>query len=130
MQRDTIYKSEQVYEPDETFANKSHTVSSQILKRKHNCTDVICLFIFLIIIFIQIALAVYAFVMAPNPIDLLKPIDSEGKRCLNGEKLLYFDLISCAKQIDSLNDVTNLITSGIKHPFYSHLLIHIYVYII
>lgn len=68
----------------------------ELVKKRHNCTDIICLLLFLVFIAVQIALSILIYVNAGDPKNLLLPHDSNGELCTSPkENLLYHNLLEC-----------------------------------
>jgi hypothetical protein len=77
-------------------AKKKDFYEEEIKKKRHSCTDVICLLLFIIFILAQIALSVLIYVFGSDPKNLLYPHDSNGKLCSDSTPfLLYFNLAEC-----------------------------------
>ena len=68
----------------------------ELVKKRHNCTDVICLLLFIIFGLVQIALSLVVFLRGGDPRDLLLPHDSSSNTCKGSTpNLFYFNLASC-----------------------------------
>jgi hypothetical protein len=68
----------------------------ELVKKRHNCTDVLCLLIFLIFGLIQIGLSILMFFRSGDPRNLFLPRDSSGGLCTGSTpNLFYFNLASC-----------------------------------
>ena len=68
----------------------------EIVKKRHNCTDIICLLLFLIFIIAQVILSILIYVNPGDPKNLLLPHDSDGNLCSGSTPyLFYFNLVEC-----------------------------------
>ena len=77
-------------------AKKKDFYQEEIKKKRHKCTDVICLLLFLVFILAQIALSILIYVFGSNPKNILYPHDSLGNLCSDSTPyLLYFNLADC-----------------------------------
>jgi choline transporter-like protein 2/4/5 len=66
-----------------------------ILAKRRNCTDIICLIIFVVFVIIQALISYFAF-MCGDPRQLVTPRDSNGQFCSGStSSLLYFNLLTC-----------------------------------
>ena len=71
-------------------------------EKRHGCTDVLCLIIFLIFCVVEIIVLCIGFTFG-NPWLLIAPSDSNGRICgyteevKNKPHLAFYDLISCAQ---------------------------------
>lgn len=69
---------------------------NEIVKKRHNCTDILCLIIFLIFFLCQIALSGVIYLSGGDPKSLLLPRDSSGQLCTDSKpNLFYFNLVEC-----------------------------------
>jgi choline transporter-like protein 2/4/5 len=74
-----------------------------ILAKRRNCTDIICLILFVVFVLIQVLVSYFAF-MCGDPQRLMTPRDSNGQYCSGSTpNLLYFNLLTCL-------DVTSALT--------------------
>ena len=66
------------------------------MKKRHNCTDVICLVLFFLFLVAQVVLSILIYANAGDPKNLLLPHDSNGELCTNqADKLFYHNLMEC-----------------------------------
>jgi hypothetical protein len=90
-------------------ANIQDHYINEIQKKRHNCTDVICLILFLIFVLAQIALSLIIYTQGGDPRNLVYPHDSNGNLCTDSTpNLFYFNLAECV-------GVTTLVT-GCSSP--------------
>lgn len=76
-------------------ANDENPNLDEILAKRRNCTDIICLVIFIIFIIAQAGLSVFAYNIG-DPRQLVYPQDSQGNLCQGDTPyLFYFDLVKC-----------------------------------
>jgi hypothetical protein len=68
----------------------------EIVKKRHNCTDVICLILFAVFLVIQVVLSVLIYVNGGDPKNIIMPRDSDGNLCTDSKpNLFYFNLAEC-----------------------------------
>lgn len=69
---------------------------NEIVKKRHNCTDILCLILFAIFFLAQVVLSILIYFSGGDPQNLLLPRDSSGTLC-SGSKpyLFYFNLVEC-----------------------------------
>lgn len=68
----------------------------ELVKKRHNCTDILCLLIFIIFGLIQIGLSLLVFLKGGDPRNLFLPHDSSGNLCTGSTpNLFFFNLASC-----------------------------------
>ena len=90
-----------MYQQDPEPANGAHEATKdfydeEIKKKRHNCTDIICLILFLIFILVQVALSILIYTTGGDPKNLLLPHDSKGNLCeVSTPNLFYFNLVDC-----------------------------------
>lgn len=90
------------FEQNITPLDKDDYYKKEIVEKRHNCTDVICLFIFLIFIIVQVILSILIYIHGGDPSNILKPHDSEGNICTGDTpNLFYFNLAKCVN-VDAL----------------------------
>jgi hypothetical protein len=81
----------------------------EVLAKRHNCTDVLCLIIFGVFFVCQVALSLIIYFSAGDPRSFLLPHDSNGNICANSQPyLFYFNLIECIN--------VNTLLSGCSTP--------------
>lgn len=81
----------------------------EIVSKRHNCTDVLCLIIFVIFFLGQIALSVIIYFNGGDPRNFLLPHDSNGNVCIDTKPyLFYFNIIECIS--------VNTLVSGCSTP--------------
>jgi len=69
----------------------------EIVKKRHNCTDIICLILFIIFCLAQLILSILIYIQPGDPRNLLYPHDSNGNLCSGSTpNLFYFNIIECA----------------------------------
>lgn len=69
---------------------------TEIVKKRHNCTDIICLILFAAFCLTQLCLSILIYIQPGDPRNLLYPHDSNGKLCSGDTKnLFYFNIIEC-----------------------------------
>ena len=79
----------------------------EIKKKRHTCTDVICLVIFIIFLIAQIALSILIYSFGSDPKNILLPRDSNGNLCTGSTPyLFYFNLAECLNINTILNQCT------------------------
>lgn len=83
-----------------SFANNEATLKdmyeNEIVKKRHNCTDILCLILFVVFVLVQVVLSIIIYANAGSPANLLLPHDSNGNLCKDSTpELFYFDLLSC-----------------------------------
>ena len=67
-----------------------------IVKKRHNCTDIICLILFLVFCLAQLVLSILIYIQPGDPRSLLLPHDSNGNLCSDSKaNLFYFNLMEC-----------------------------------
>jgi hypothetical protein len=70
---------------------------NDIHKKRHNCTDIICLVLFLIFLLVQVVLSLIIYIQGGDPRNLVLPHDSNGNLCTDPtSSLFYFNLADCA----------------------------------
>jgi hypothetical protein len=68
----------------------------ELVKKRHNCTDIICLLIFIIFGLAQVGLSLLVFLKGGDPRNLFLPHDSSGNLCAGSKpNLFFFNLASC-----------------------------------
>ena len=68
----------------------------ELVKKRHSCTDIICLILFLIFGLVQAALSILIFANGGDPRNILLPHDSNGNICQGSKpNLFYFNLAAC-----------------------------------
>jgi solute carrier family 44 (choline transporter-like protein), member 2/4/5 len=68
----------------------------ELVSKRHNCTDIICLLIFFIFGLIQIVMSLVVFIKGGDPQNVIRPHDSSGNICSGSTpNLFYFNLPSC-----------------------------------
>lgn len=66
-----------------------------ILAKRRNCTDIICLLLFIIFILVQVGVSIFAYVNG-DPRQLVLPHDSNGRLCTSPKaNLFFFNLLQC-----------------------------------
>lgn len=69
----------------------------EIVKKRHNCSDIICLILFIIFCLAQLVLSILIYIQPGDPRNLLYPHDSNGNLCSGStSNLFYFNIIECA----------------------------------
>jgi hypothetical protein len=69
---------------------------NDIQKKRHNCTDIICLILFIIFVLIQVILSLIIYIQGGDPRNLVLPHDSNGNLCTDPTpNLFYFNLAEC-----------------------------------
>lgn len=69
---------------------------NEIKKKRKNCTDILCLILFIIFIVVQVALSCLIYFSGGNPKNILLPRDSGGNLCTEPTKnLFYFNIVEC-----------------------------------
>ena len=69
---------------------------NDIKKKRYNCTDILCLLLFLIFLGIQVALSAIIYINGGDPRNLIYPHDSNGNLCTGSSpNLFYFNLVEC-----------------------------------
>lgn len=69
----------------------------ELVSKRHNCTDIICLVLFIVLCLIQISVAIIIFIKGGDPANVLLPHDSSGNACKGDTPyLFYFNLYDCA----------------------------------
>jgi solute carrier family 44 (choline transporter-like protein), member 2/4/5 len=67
-----------------------------IAKKRHNCTDVLCLIIFILFGIVQLLLTLVVFIKGGDPRTFLLPHDSSGNVCTGSTpNLFYFNMAAC-----------------------------------
>lgn len=68
----------------------------ELVAKRHNCTDIICLIIFIIFGLVQAIMSLVIFIKGGDPSSILLPHDSSGNKCTGSTpNLFYFNLASC-----------------------------------
>ena len=68
----------------------------EIVKKRHNCTDIICLILFIIFCLAQLVLSILIYIQPGDPRNLLYPHDSDGNLCSGStSNLFYFNIVEC-----------------------------------
>jgi solute carrier family 44 (choline transporter-like protein), member 2/4/5 len=68
----------------------------ELVSKRHNCTDIICLLIFIVFGIGQVILSIVIFTRGGNPQNVLLPHDSAGNVCSGStSNLFYFNLAAC-----------------------------------
>ena len=82
--------------PRLTIVGMEDIYRKEIVAKRHNCTDVICLLIFGIFVIAQIILSIVIYVIGGDPTQLLLPYNSDGDMCTGSTpNLFYFNLAEC-----------------------------------
>jgi hypothetical protein len=69
----------------------------ELVKKRHNCTDVICLLLFVVFCTVQVALSLLIYIKGGDPSSIILPHDSSGNVCQGSTPyLFYFNLYACA----------------------------------
>ena len=77
-------------------AKRKDYYEDEIKSKRHTCTDVICLILFLVFVCAQIALSVLIYTYGSNPKNVLLPHDSNGQLCTGSTPyLFFFNLADC-----------------------------------
>jgi len=68
----------------------------ELVSKRHNCTDIICLLIFFIFVLVQVVMSIVVFVKGGDPQNVIRPHDSAGNICSGAKSnLFFFNLPSC-----------------------------------
>ena len=68
----------------------------ELVSKRHNCTDIICLILFFIFGLVQAVLSLLVFINGGDPRNFFLPHDSSGNLCQGSKpNLFYFDLVTC-----------------------------------
>jgi choline transporter-like protein 2/4/5 len=77
--------------------------SSEILEKLRNCTDIICLLLFIGFIVVQVGVSILAY-LSGDPQQLVLPHDSTGALCTSpNSNLFFFNLLTCINVKSLLN---------------------------
>ena len=85
---------------DGNFEKPQPTMSEiyerDLVKKRHNCTDIICLCLFLLFCAVQVALSLLIYIKGGDPAQFIYPHDSSGNTCSGATPyLFYFNLYAC-----------------------------------
>ena len=70
--------------------------------KRHTCTDIPCLILFVIFLLGQVVLSILIYATGASPIEFLLPHDSSGKTCSSSTpSLFYLDVVACLN-VDAL----------------------------
>ena len=68
----------------------------ELVAKRHNCTDILCLVLFLVFGLVQAVMSLVIFIKGGDPSNIILPHDSSGNKCTGSTpNLFYFNLAAC-----------------------------------
>ena len=83
-------------EADKPHSSSQDKTEHELVPKRHSCTDIICLVLFLIFGLVQVILSLIIFINGGDPRNILLPYDSSGNLCQGSRpNLFYLNLAAC-----------------------------------